>query len=86
MTHIQWNALWFDKRYCNIIKFLGVNDHLDNDVLIFNRVPKTGSENMAYVIKELSAVNNFTHIRYGNPDHRLISRKEQVRQGNSFSI
>ena len=35
---------------------------------------------MAYVIKELSIVNNFTHIRYGNPDHRLISRKDQVKK------
>ena len=33
---------------------------------------------MAYVLKELSRVNNFTHVRYGNPDHRLISRKGQV--------
>ena len=57
----------------------GSFDDLDPKMLIFNRIPKTGSENLAYVIKQLSMVNNFTHIRYGNPDHRLISRKDQVR-------
>ena len=61
------------------IKLSGAFDHLDRRMLIFNRIPKTGSENLAYVIKQLSMVNNFTHIRYGNPDHRLVSRKDQVR-------
>ena len=64
------------------MKFSGALDYFDHDLLIFNRIPKTGSENMAYVIKELSIVNNFTHIRYGNPDHRLITRKDQVRNRN----
>ena len=63
-----------------VIKF--ISEHimeLDKNVLVFNRIPKTGSENMAFVIKELSKVNNFSHIRYGNPDHRLISRRNQVK-------
>ena len=30
-------------------------------------------------------VNNFTHVRYGNPDHRLISRKDQVNHIALFS-
>ena len=55
---------------------------LDVNLLIFNRIPKTGSTNMAYVLKELSFLNNFTHIRYGNPDQRHISREEQVSQLN----
>ena len=50
----------------------------DSQLLVFNRIPKTGSENMAYVIKEMAKINKFNHIRYGNPDHRLISRNNQV--------
>ena len=50
----------------------------DVQLLVFNRIPKTGSENMAYVIKEMAKINKFNHIRYGNPDHRLISRNNQV--------
>ena len=50
----------------------------DSQLLVFNRIPKTGSENMAYVIKEMAKINKFSHIRYGNPDHRLISRNNQV--------
>ena len=61
-----------------LILDIGVSSELDGTLLVFNRIPKTGSENMAYVLKELSTVNNFTHVRYGNPDHRLISRKGQV--------
>ena len=50
----------------------------DSQLLVFNRIPKTGSENMAYVIKEMAKINKFNHVRYGNPDHRLISRNNQV--------
>ena len=50
----------------------------DSLLLVFNRIPKTGSENMAYVIKEMAKINKFNHIRYGNPDHRLLSRNNQV--------
>ena len=50
-----------------------------NDLLIFNRVPKTGSTNLASLMVEISAQNGFVHKRFGNPDLRLISVPDQVR-------
>ena len=50
----------------------------EKSMLIFNRVPKTGSTNLALLIKRLSRINGFQHVRFGNPDLRLISVQEQI--------
>ena len=35
------------------------------DLLYYNRVPKTGSENLAFLISHLAKLNNFSHTRFG---------------------
>ena len=50
-----------------------------DDLLFFNRVPKTGSTNLALLIQKISTTNGFLHFRFGNPDLRSIPRRDQVR-------
>ena len=50
----------------------------DGDFLYYNRVPKTGSENFAFVLKKLSEMNGFHHQRHGDPDNRQQSKEAQV--------
>ena len=51
---------------------------LDEDVLFFSRVPKTGSEMMVRLLFRLAERNNFTHVRYGAPQPRKLPEKDQV--------
>ncbi len=63
-----------------------LNDRLLNlkkDVLVFNRVPKTGSEMFVRILFALSEKNNFTHKRYGAPQPRKISDHAQVKYEKS---
>ncbi|TRY70843.1 hypothetical protein TCAL_01210, partial [Tigriopus californicus] len=53
----------------------GVN--IQHDLLYYNRVPKTGSENLGFILKELSKVNNFTQCRSFTPRKRKISKIDQ---------
>lgn len=52
----------------------------DENFLFFNRVPKTGSENFVYMLKQLADANGFTHKRSAKTDlrWRFISENEQV--------
>ena len=52
------------------------------DVLYFNRIPKTGSENFVYLMSTLSKQNNFTHYRYAQPDPRHPTYEEQRKHVN----
>jgi len=47
------------------------------DVLYFNRIPKTGSENFVFLMSKLSKENNFTHYRYSQPDPRHLTYEGQ---------
>ena len=51
-----------------------------SNVLIFNRVPKTGSEMMVKLLQTLAVRNNFTHLRFGAPHPRKLSTKDQVQK------
>ena len=48
------------------------------DLLYFNRVPKTGSENFVFLLQKLSARNGFVHRRYGHPEPRRIDESKQA--------
>ena len=50
----------------------------DTDMLYYNRVPKTGSENLAFLLSEMSNLNDFTRERFGNPNKRRLAVTEQV--------
>jgi len=56
--------------------------NLLEDVLYFNRIPKTGSENFVYILTALSRDNNFTHYRFGKPDPRHLTEIEQKNHVN----
>ena len=49
-----------------------------NDVLFFNRIPKTGSENFVSLMFELSRRNGFQHLRFGMPDPKRLDQNAQV--------
>merc|ERR1712226_348643 len=55
----------------------------EKDILYFNRVPKTGSENMVLILQNLAEKNGFVHKRYGNPRLRQISAKAQENHAQS---
>ena len=50
---------------------------LDEEMLYFNRVPKTGSENFVFILQKLSEMNGFRHSRFGNPHSRRLNFTEQ---------
>ena len=55
--------------------------HMREDILYFNRVPKTGSENFVTLLQALQHWNgsqNFHHVRFPSPQPRRISKKVQV--------
>ena len=47
--------------------------------MALHRIPKTGSENLAYLIKHLSERNNFNHKRYSRKGRGSL-RPEQVKK------
>ena len=47
--------------------------------MALHRIPKTGSENLAYLIKHLSERNNFKHKRYSRKGRGSL-RPEQVKR------
>ena len=49
---------------------------VDEDFLYYNRVPKTGSENFAFLFKNLAAKNDFMHLRFGNPNLRSLNASQ----------
>ena len=51
---------------------------LNKDILIFNRVPKSGTEMFVKLLQRLSRKNNFTHYRYGQPVPRQLPSFVQV--------
>ena len=53
-------------------------DQVQIDVLFFNRIPKTGSENMVFLLNKLAKINNFKHKRYGQPQPRKLTVEQQV--------
>merc|ERR1719266_2663312 len=46
------------------------------NLVYYNRIPKTGSENLAFLIKHLSLRNNFTHYRFGKTQPRHLNENE----------
>lgn len=60
-----------------------LDDEVYKDILYYNRVPKTGSENLVYILQHLAKVNSFTHLRFGDPTARYIDEEHQV--GMKFS-
>ena len=63
-------SLCFNSNYSILLK----------NVLIFSRVPKTGSEMMVRLLQALALRNNFVHTRFGAPQPRKLSWKQQVKQ------
>ena len=60
---------------------LSVLGDMREDILYFNRVPKTGSENFVTLLQALQNWNgsqNFHHVRFPSPQPRRISKKVQV--------
>ena len=55
------------------------NATTDDNFLFFGRVPKTGSENMVFLLQKLSHLNGFTHVRHPWPKHRHLTEEEQVK-------
>ena len=52
---------------------------MDGQFLLFNRVPKTGSELFAKLLQTLAENNGFRHTRYGAPQPRKLGEEEQVK-------
>lgn len=52
----------------------GFSDH----VLLFNRVPKSGSEMLVLLLQWLQGANGFRHVRLPGGEHRKLSILEQV--------
>lgn len=48
------------------------------DVLYYARIPKTGSENFAFLLSKLAKHNRFTHTRYGQPEPRKLTHRQQA--------
>ena len=53
---------------------------LIEDLLFFARIPKSGTENLAFLIKALAVRNDYVHKRYWRPQPRRITSVEQVRK------
>lgn len=79
---LTWAVLHF------VLVRLRHNSHASTanpEVLFFNRVPKTGSENLVHVMLHLAKINGFTHKRAHHPVPRRLTEKEQVRRTASCS-
>ena len=55
------------------------DEGLIEDLLFFARIPKSGTENLAFLMKALAVRNDFVHKRYWRPQPRRIPSVEQVR-------
>lgn len=55
------------------------DEGLIEDLLFFARIPKSGTENLAFLMKALAVRNDFVHKRYWRPQPRRITSVEQVR-------
>ncbi|XP_059091459.1 heparan sulfate 2-O-sulfotransferase pipe-like [Tigriopus californicus] len=53
------------------------SDKIQQDLLYYNRVPKTGSENLGYLLEELAKRNNFTQSRCYKPSDRKLTKENQ---------
>ena len=64
----------------NDIDIIDVSDKakVDPELLFFNRVPKTGSMNLVFILEELSKMNNFTHRSCQVYGPKQLSIKQQV--------
>ncbi len=49
------------------------------DILFFARIPKSGTENMVYLLKNLAGRNGFVHKRHPSPMPRRITEQAEVR-------
>ncbi|XP_069989577.1 heparan sulfate 2-O-sulfotransferase pipe [Penaeus vannamei] len=52
--------------------------HVNDRMLFFNRVPKSGSEMLVLLLQWLQGENAFRHIRLRNSVRRFLSRDEQL--------
>ena len=60
---------------------------VNSNMLYFNRIEKTGSENFAFLLRELSALNGFQTQRYRSPHiPRKINFDEQVSEKELFLL
>ena len=50
----------------------------NTSLLVFNRIPKTGSEMFVLLLQWLEGDNNFKHIRLRNTENRRLNPFEQV--------
>ncbi|XP_064105763.1 heparan sulfate 2-O-sulfotransferase pipe-like [Macrobrachium nipponense] len=55
-----------------------IAQHLSEQILFFNRVPKTGSEMLVLLLQWLQGENTFRHIRLRNTVNRFLSFDEQL--------
>ena len=67
-------------RYVYNYEKIDVLEDLDPGFLLFNRVPKTGSELIAKLLLNLGGRNGFYHKRYGSPQPRRLGVQAQVRK------
>ncbi len=60
---------------------------VDEELLFFNRVPKTGSENFVLILQKLSEQNGFVHKRSGRTDlhWRQATPEDQLDQASKLS-
>ena len=63
-----------------------IKNHLNEDVLFFNRIPKTGSEMIVLILQWLQNKNDFKHIRLKNTKNRHLSHEEQVSQQGGWVV
>ncbi len=64
----------------NIDSITNRHNNIDGNILFFNRVPKTGSENFVHILQLLSLTNGFWHVRYGSPEPRRLNNNTQMKQ------
>lgn len=76
--NMKLGQLLSDKKLKRLLRPKSNVDKIHTDILYFNRVPKTGSENFVFLLEKLGERNGFDHSRYRNPDHRAVSKAKQV--------
>lgn len=57
---------------------LGPMDELNAHILLFNRIPKSGSEMLLLLIQWLQGWNNFRHVRLKDDHKPKMNRTQQV--------